>query len=86
MDRRESYGTFPPTGTPITGLEVMDAMTPGRAAATPAMPTKTEHGHGGLVGPATAMWPYQAQFHVMPFLFLAAFPDLATSPELGGRS
>jgi hypothetical protein len=29
--------TFPLTGTPMTGLSVFDAITPGRAAERPAM-------------------------------------------------
>ena len=41
IESSESRGTFPPTGTPMTGLTVIDAMTPGRAAATPAMPMNT---------------------------------------------
>ena len=36
----ESSGTFPPTGTPMTGCVVIEAITPGRAAESPAIPTK----------------------------------------------
>ena len=41
MESKLSYGTVPPTGTPITGRGVIDAITPGRAAAIPAIPMKT---------------------------------------------
>jgi len=33
--------SFPETGTPITGFFVLDATTPGRAAASPAIQMKT---------------------------------------------
>eukprot|EP00951_Prasinocladus_malaysianus_P046076 scaffold628134_cov52-Prasinocladus_malaysianus.AAC.2 len=55
IDSRLSYGTLPPHGTPMTGLHVMEAMTPGRAAATPAMPIKTCKGRvGSNVSPTNA--------------------------------
>ena len=41
IDNIESNGTLPPTGTPITGLVVIDATAPRQAAANPAIATKT---------------------------------------------